>query len=120
MNQGFASESRPSFTIKCQEFVPIQTDPLERRWNSGHSAVALPPFAIASGQLAGTRRLLDRYLRDNLDMFMQELMFGQDPLVAMTLQEALRISPKVRSVRSSHCKSGLILGARAICYAAAL
>ncbi|OCL09703.1 hypothetical protein AOQ84DRAFT_220524 [Glonium stellatum] len=98
---------RPAFKIILQEFVPLQSDPLSKKWNHGKEIVELmlPAFAIAKGQQSATERSLDNLLKVHRSLLLQELGHGQDTVISLTLQEAIR----------HHQKWEMVHGALSLC-----
>lgn len=111
-NAGFVSGSqpvsmRPAFKIVLQEFLPLESDPLSKKWNHGDKIVELklPAFAIAKGQQSATERSLDDLLKVHQSLLLQELGHSQDKVAALTLEEAIR----------HHQKWEMVHGALALC-----
>jgi hypothetical protein len=88
---------RPQITVNCQEFIPLPTDVLWKRWNREDRQITLnlPPYAIPHGQLAKVNRSFDRMLEEHWHLLVSELELGEDELVSRTLVEAIRHSDKV-------------------------
>jgi len=88
---------RPAFKIVLQEFIPLESDSLCKKWNHGDKIVELklPAFAIAKGQQSATERSLDDLLKIHQLLLLQELGHSQDKVAALTLEEAIRHHQKV-------------------------
>jgi hypothetical protein len=82
--------------VVCQQFEPLPTDPAIRKWNEGKSVVRIPSYAIAKGQHSQATRALTEFVTHSPDIFIDQLKIGKDPLVALILGEAQRVSRKVR------------------------
>lgn len=102
-NKGLSSRQSNyphNLTVKiiCQEFRPLDTDPLSKKWKNGEESVVLnlPAFAIAKGQKSATERSLDQFLRDNRRLLFDLAKESGNRVIEAVLSEAVRYAEKVQ------------------------
>lgn len=80
----------PELRIQCQVFIPRENDLLFETWNEDGREIQFPLPAFAACDLEDVSLAVRNYVRETFDLFKQDMVNEENPLVSLVFREAIR------------------------------
>ena len=92
-------QSRPWLEVVCRGYRPRAGARCSKSWIKGTEKIDidLPTYAMTTSQCSATDKKLAKFLETAHTKLVEELAVGQHPIIASTLQEAVRQAETVRA-----------------------